>query len=68
MADRGKRSAFPVKHSDWPDWSGMTYREWLAGQIMAGYRTNEHAESSLVARDAVRDADALIAELAKETR
>jgi hypothetical protein len=48
----------------------MTYREWLAGQIMAAYRSRSQVildSVELSAMHAVRDADALIAELAKDT-
>lgn len=57
---------------------GASMRDWLAGTIAAGYRAGRHinagafpSESKLwssaeVARNAVRDADALIAELSKE--
>ena len=45
-------------------------REWLAGQIMAAYRSRSQVildSVELSAMHAVRDADALIAELAKDT-
>ena len=51
-----------------PMFKGMTYREWLAGQIMAAYRSRSQVildSVELSAMHAVRDADALIAELAK---
>ena len=45
---------------------GMSLRAWLAGTIAAGCRAGKHIWSSgEVARCAVRDADAIIAELEK---
>jgi hypothetical protein len=47
--------------------SGLTKREWFAGQALAGYMTREHAVAAPedVAKLMCRFADALIAELAK---
>ena len=75
MSDRRQQPAFPAKEYPYPDvgplyHSGMTYREWLAGQIMAAYRSRSQVildSVELSAMHAVRDADALIAELAKDT-
>lgn len=74
MSDRGQQPAFsidPTKYAYVPEvvsLSGMTYRQWLAGQIMAGYGACEtlRLHPKEAAAWAVRDADALIAELAKE--
>lgn len=47
---------------------GMTLRDWFAGQALAGIRANPEAggDHKIYAEDAVKFADALIAELAKE--
>ena len=78
MNDRGQQPAFPaglVKEpvngtslvDEKPMFKGMTYREWLAGQIMAArlVRGTGYASNTL-ATMACADADALIAELAKQ--
>ena len=70
MKNRGYDPAFPPVHHATERWCGMTYREWLAGQIMAAYRSRSQVildSVELSAMHAVRDADALIAELAKDT-
>ncbi len=46
--------------------AGLTKREWFAGQALTGLLATRHGESSNFVRDAVKLADALIAELAKE--
>lgn len=42
---------------------GMTLREWLAGQALAGYCANPNVMSDIVAAMAVAAADAVIAKL-----
>lgn len=81
MAANDGGPAFPVastEHLDYASICGMSLRAWFAGTIAAGYRAGKvfHAgaypseskmwSSQEVARNAVRDADALIAELSKE--
>jgi hypothetical protein len=45
--------------------AGMTYREWLIGQALAGESTRSNGPA-LIARNAVASADAVLAILAKE--
>ena len=60
-------SAFPERA--WPSTRGMTYREWLAGQAMAGLLASSVVQTcEKAARNSVMCADALIAELAKEPK
>jgi hypothetical protein len=72
--------AFPVPNdANVNGQAGMSLRAWLAGTVAAGYRAGRMfnagaypSESRLwspqqVAREAIRDADALIAELSKGT-
>ena len=67
------REAFPYQHVQSPGSEvgyGMTYRQWIAGQALAGLLASDvnggWETSQLVASVAVDLADALIAELDKE--
>lgn len=63
----GAECAFPTGAEGDP---GLTKREWLAGLAMQGVCSNEHHSMTnfgTVAGWAVKQADALLAELAKVT-
>ncbi len=78
MTNRDGGPAFPDMTIDWLDsgarhvtrHSGMTLRDWFAGQALAGLLSNpeldERASAEDFADDAVKCADALIAALNKE--
>lgn len=63
--------AFPLHPgimADWQDNAGMTKREYFAGLALQGLlvtKAIEHLSAQHVAKQAVKFADALIAELAK---
>lgn len=63
MSKIAERPAFPTDTNIHR--SGMTYRQWLVGQVIAGFDANAYtiSEYSTVAGCAVRMADAIIAEL-----
>lgn len=60
--DGGK--AFPTSPSHF-ELSGLTKREWLAGQALAGMGATWGCNADVVAEKAVEIADATLAELAK---
>jgi hypothetical protein len=62
----GVVGTFPV--ADDVEAEGMTYREWLAGMAMQGLLANSDRDADFegYAKDSVRFADALIAELEKK--
>ena len=74
MSDKDGGPAFPGEQGHCPDgtwnqtWNpGMTLRQYYAGQALAGYRAYKpDVNSQLCTTLCVADADALIAELAKE--
>lgn len=63
--NNGDLPAFPVPgDQQYPEMNGMTYRQWVAGQVLAGM-ANILSNNTAKAQDAVEQADALIAELEK---
>lgn len=65
MSNRSKEGAFPATTNHGSQW-GMTLREYMATQAMAGYCGNTEfadCDHDLIATYAAKQADALLAEL-----
>ena len=62
----GNREAFPSSCAEGPVAYGMSYREWLIGMAMQGMLASANYDFDGM-DDAIKNADAILAALAKET-